>query len=233
MRVLLFDIDGTLIRSNSAGRMAMAAALEEMFGSSGLLDSYNMGGKTDARIFTDLLTAMGVDANEISAKLPDAYSLMAEKARDIYPGRGIKACPGVNGLLDNLRNRKEVLLGLLTGNSHSTAPLKLEEAGINPAQFVVGAYGSEDLDRNQLPDIALQRANELTGLRLTGDNTIIIGDTPADIMCARAGKATAVAVASGWHSAKTLTRYHPDTLFEDLSDTKSVLRVLLGGEEGG
>jgi phosphoglycolate phosphatase-like HAD superfamily hydrolase len=187
-----------------------------------------MGGKTDARIITDLLTAIGADAEEISAKLPEAYVLMAEKARAIYPGRGIKACPGVAVLLNALRKRADVLLGLLTGNTHSTAPLKLQEAGINPAQFVVGAYGSDDLDRNQLPDIAMQRAHELTGLHLSGDNTTIIGDTPADILCARAGKATAIAVASGWHSAKTLARYHPDTLFEDLGDTQNVLQVLLG-----
>jgi phosphoglycolate phosphatase-like HAD superfamily hydrolase len=228
MKLLLFDIDGTLIRSNSAGRLAMAAALEELFGSAGPLDNYVMGGKTDARIITDLLTAIGADPEEISAKLPEAYVLMAEKARAIYPGRGIKACPGVVGLLTALRNRSDILLGLLTGNTHSTAPLKLHEAGINPAQFVVGAFGSDDLDRNQLPVVAMQRANELTGLHLTGDNTSIIGDTPADILCARAGKATAVAVASGWHSAKTLARYHPDTLFEDLGDTQNVLQVLLG-----
>ncbi len=137
------------------------------------------------------------------------------------------ACPGVVGLLSALRDRADVLLGLLTGNSEPTAPLKLQEAGIDPAQFVVGAYGSEDLDRNRLPEIAMQRANELTGLTMTGDNSVIIGDTPADILCARAGKATAVAVASGWHSAKSLARYHPDVLLEDLCDTRTVLQELL------
>lgn len=228
MRLILFDIDGTLIRSNSAGRKAMGAALEELFGSCGPLDSYNMGGKTDARIITDLLTAIGVDAEEISAKLPEVFALMADKAHIIYPGRGIVACPGIGELLADLRNRADVLLGLLTGNSQTTAPLKLQEADIDPAQFVVGAYGSDDLDRNQLPVVAMQRADELTGLHLTGDNTVIIGDTPADILCARAGKATAVAVASGWHSAKSLDRYHPDVLFEDLGDTETVLQVLLG-----
>ena len=158
---------------------------------------------------------------------------MAEKAHAIYPGRGIMACPGVLELLETLRNREDVLLGLLTGNSNSTSSLKLQEAGIDPGQFVIGAYGSDDLDRNKLPSVAMQRANELTGLLIEGDNTVIIGDTPADILCARAGKATAIAVASGWHSAKTLARYHPDTLFEDLGDTEVVLQVLLDSEEGG
>ena len=152
---------------------------------------------------------------------------MAEKAKEIYPGRGITPCPGVEELLVNIQNRQNVIIGLLTGNAQPTARLKLQEAGIDPAQFVVGAYGSDNLDRNQLPELALQRVNELTGLRLTGDNTIIVGDTPADIMCARAGKATAVAVASGWTSSEELSRYRPDILFEDFSDTQSVLQFLL------
>ncbi len=228
MKLLLFDIDGTLIRSNSAGRMAMGAALEQLFGSAGPLESYQMGGKTDARIITDLLVAIGVAPQEIEVKLPDVYALMAEKARAIYPDRGIAPCPGVSELLEELRNRSDVFMGLQTGNSLSTSPLKLQAAGIDPAQFPVAAYGSDDLDRNHLPAIAMQRASELTGFQVTGDNTVIIGDTPADILCARAGEATAVAVASGWHSYSTLARYHPDFLFDDLSDTPVVLKTLLG-----
>lgn len=228
MKLLLFDIDGTLIRSNSAGRLAMAAALEEMFGSSGPLESYNMSGKTDARIITDLMTAVGIPANEIEEKLPAAYELMADKAREIYPDRGIEPCDGIAELLAYLNGKEDVVVGLLTGNSRSTTPLKLLAAKIDPEQFLVGAYGSDHLDRNRLPAIAMQRASELTGSQITGDNTVIIGDTPADILCARSGKATAVAVASGWHSAETLSRYHPDHIFEDLADLPEVKQAMLG-----
>lgn len=227
MRLLLFDIDGTLILGNKAGRLAMAEALEEMFGSAVPLDGYDMSGKTDARIMTDLLVAIGIKENEIAALLPKAYVLMAEKAKAIYPEKGITACPGVFELLAKLRNQRDVMLGLLTGNARPTAPLKLSAAGIDPAQFVVGAYGSDHLDRNQLPELALHRASELTGLYLTGNNTTIIGDTPADIACARAGKATAVAVASGWYSFAELSRCEPDILLRDFSDTQSVLQILL------
>jgi phosphoglycolate phosphatase-like HAD superfamily hydrolase len=229
MRLLLFDIDGTLIRGNKAGRTAMALALTEMFGTAGPLGSYNMSGKTDAKIVTDLLTAIGVDKDEIVASLPAVFELMAQKAHDVYPGHGIKACLGIDALLDDLRNREDVVLGLLTGNAHQTAPLKIGAAGVDPEQFVVGAYGSDDLDRNRLPQIALQRANELTGRHLTGNNTTIVGDTPADIMCARAGKATAVAVATGWHSKAELLGHNPDYLFADFGDTQSVVRALLDG----
>ncbi len=228
MRLLLFDVDGTLIRSNQAGRMALGAALEDLFGTTGPLQTYRMGGKTDARIITELMIAAGIPQGEIRARLPQVYALMAEHAKRIYPERGIEPCSGVEALLAELRKREDVLIGLVTGNSYSTAPLKLLAAGIDLAQFRVGAYGSDDMDRNCLPALAIQRAVELTGQPLTGDNAVIIGDTPADVLCARAGKATAVAVASGWHAGDTLADYHPDFLFEDLSDTEAVLSALLG-----
>lgn len=232
MKLLLFDIDGTLIRGNKAGRKAMAAALTEMFGSAGALQSYNFSGKTDARIISDLLAGMGVANGEILLRLPEVYTLMAFKANEVYPEQEIVACYGVQDLLTALRERQDVMLGLLTGNAEATASLKLEAAGIDPRQFVVGAYGSDDVDRNQLPALALQRAYELTGLRLAGDDTTIIGDTPADILCARAGETRAVAVASGWHSLEELASYEPDNLFEDFADTQAVLRVFLGTEGG-
>ncbi len=95
-----------------------------------------MSGKTDARIITDLLTAVGMSAAEIGEKLPAVYELMADKAREIYPDRGIVPCLGIEDLLAYLRSREDVLLGLLTGNSLSTTPLKLQAADIDPEQFL-------------------------------------------------------------------------------------------------
>lgn len=226
-KLLLFDIDGTLIRSNGAGRLTLAYALERLFGTAGPLDSYNMSGKTDPRIITDLLTAVGVSPKEIQKQLPAIYELMAEHGQKIFQEKEMAACLGVPELLTELAAREDVLVGLLTGNSQLTAPLKLSAAGINPLQFKVGAYGSDALDRNELPAIGMARANQLTGSVFDGNNTIIIGDTPADILCARAGKATAVAVASGWHAVATLAEYHPDHLFENLANTEQVLETLL------
>ncbi len=231
MKLLLFDIDGTLIRSQSAGRIAMGMALDEVFGKSGPLETYRMSGKTDQRIVTDLLTAAGVGSNEIAAKLPRLYEVMTEKARALFPDRGIKPCPGAVELLSALQGRPGVVLGLLTGNINGTAPLKLITAGIDPDQFVIGAYGSDAIDRNQLPAVAMRRAGLLTDRQITGNNTVIIGDTPADILCARAGKARAVAVASGWHSAETLAQYQPDYLLENLTDTAAVLEMLLADHD--
>lgn len=230
-RLLLFDIDGTLIRSNGAGREALVAALTELFGTAGPVESYAMDGKTDPRIISDLLLAANVPVAEIQAAMPRIYELMAAKAHDIFPQKQMTPCPGVPGLLAHLQQQEEVVLGLLTGNACQTAPLKLSYASIDPSLFVVGAYGSDHIDRNQLPQIAMQRATALGGFPFNGSHTVVIGDTPADILCARAGLATAVAVASGWHSVATLAKYHPDYLFESLANTGEVLRILCQNSE--
>ncbi|MCB9418519.1 MAG: haloacid dehalogenase-like hydrolase [Ardenticatenaceae bacterium] len=229
MKLLLFDIDGTLIRSHGAGRETMSLALTELFGTAGPIDDYKMSGKTDPRIITDLLLAAGFSLDEINSKLPDVYRLMTENGRIIFHQRDMQPCPGVLPLLESLRCRSNVTLGLVTGNIDGTAPLKLAAAGIDPAQFRLGAYGSDSLERNMLPGIAMQRATDLTGYQYTGNNTVVIGDTPADILCARAGRATAVAVASGWHATHTLARYQPDHLLENFNDTEKVLDILLNG----
>lgn len=227
MKLLLFDIDGTLIRSQGAGRETLAYALEQVFGSAGPIADYHMSGKTDPRIILDLMTAVGFQPDDITAKLPQIYELMAVKGAEIFPHRDLRACVGVQELLAALSQRSDVLLGLLTGNAQLTSPIKLAAAGIDPADFRVGVYGSDALDRNHLPAIGIERANQLTGHEFAGYNTTIIGDTPADILCARAGKATAVAVASGWHSAATLAKYQPDHLFENLAETHTILEALL------
>jgi phosphoglycolate phosphatase len=227
MKLLLFDIDGTLIRSNSAGRAALTYALEQVFGTAGPIDSYQFGGKTDPRIIIDLMLAAGINAKTIDAKLPTVYDVMTARGRDTFSEKGIVPCPGIVELLNSLSQRDDAVVGLLTGNIVSTAPLKLKAGGIDPTQFRIGAYGSDNMDRNKLPGIAMKRATKLTGHPFNGNNTVVIGDTPADILCARAGKTTAVAVASGWHAAPTLAKYKPDYLLDNLTDTKAVEELLI------
>lgn len=228
MKLLLFDIDGTLIRSNGAGRETLKYALNELFGTTGPLEDYKFSGKTDPRIILDLMTAEGFAAADVEKKIPSVYELMAQKAQEIFPKSNMSVCEGVLELLAALHKVDTAVIGLLTGNAHLTAPLKLSYSGIDPAQFLVGAYGSDALDRNDLPFIGMERAQKLTGQPFDGKNTVIIGDTPADIRCARAGRATAVAVASGWHSDTTLAKYKPDHLFHNLSETDVVVAKLLG-----
>lgn len=227
MRLILFDIDGTLIRSSGAGRAAMAYAMQELFGTAGSLESYPFAGKTDSRIIRDLLGEAGIPQSEIESKLESLYDLMAQKGRTLFVEDGIRACPGVPELLSALKASGNVLLGLLTGNVIQTAPLKLAAAGIDPGDFLVGAYGSDASDRNELPEIAWDRAVQVTGHGFDGGKTVIVGDTPADIVCAKASGSTSVAVATGHHSTEDLRDLEPDFLFESLRDTKNVLEILL------
>ncbi|HSM54778.1 MAG TPA: HAD family hydrolase [Candidatus Sulfomarinibacteraceae bacterium] len=229
MRLILFDIDGTLIRSNRAGRAALVYALENLFGTAGPIDHYQMAGKTDPLIITELLQAAGLDVRDVEERLEQVYELMAERGQILFPQTGIRPCPGVPELLQALQQRDGVVLGLVTGNNHLTAPLKLAAAGIDPGRFVAGAYGSDDSDRNLLPALAMERAGRRLGYRFSGHSTVVVGDTPADILCAHASKATAVAIATGSHAADTLARYNPDYLLDNLMDTKTVLEIFVEG----
>ncbi len=227
MRVVLFDIDGTLINSSRIGRAALGRALLEVFGTIGSLDTYEFAGKTDRRIVRDLLTAEGWLVDEVEARLPELDERMAVAGRALFTPETIWSCPGIPQLLGILGRHDDVILALLTGNIRHTAPLKLAAAGIDSSLFKTGAYGSDSYDRDDLFGIALERIRQTTGLRFTGEEVIIVGDTPADIRCARSGGGRAIAVATGPYSTEVLSRHQPDHLFDDLTRTEDILRVII------
>jgi phosphoglycolate phosphatase-like HAD superfamily hydrolase len=227
MRLILFDIDGTLINSSRIGRVALGRAMRATFGTAGGLETFEFAGKTDRRIVRELLVAEGWPAEAIAAHHLELDEQMTAAARELFTARTIWPCPGVLPLLDALERRDGVMLALLTGNIRHTVPLKLAAAGIDPARFVAGAYGSDSLERDELFAIALERTRAATGLPIEGRDVIIIGDTPADIRCARNGGGRAIAVATGPYPADLLLRHRPDHLFADLADTERVLQAIL------
>lgn len=227
-RLILFDIDGTLIASNFAGRQVMGAALENVYGTAGALETYSFAGKTDLGIVNDLLTGAGLDRTTIQSGLPCLYDSMAEQGTLHFSEDGLIPCPGVNLLLAALLDDSRVLLGLQTGNIRPTAQQKLRAAGLNPEWFPVAAYGSDSAERAGLLPVAWRRATRLTGQAFTGHNTIVIGDTPGDIQSAKANGALAVAVASGTFSLAALAEHRPDYLLQDLSDTIGIVGLLTG-----
>ncbi|UCG23155.1 MAG: HAD family hydrolase [Chloroflexota bacterium] len=231
-RLILFDIDGTLIASNFSGRRVMAYALHEAYGTVGALDGYSFAGKTDLGIVKHLLTGAGLEDARIRSGLPRFYDLMAQKGEEVFAGEGLVPCSGVEPLLAALRAEAQIMLGLQTGNIRSTAFQKLRAAGLEPAWFPVAGFGSDSTDRTGLLPAAWRRANELTGYTFTGHNTVVIGDTPGDVLAAQANSASVLAVASGTYSVETLAEYRPDYLLSDLNDTLSVLRTLTGAEGG-
>jgi len=232
MRLILFDIDGTLIHSNRIGRKALGRALHEVFGTSGAFDTISFGGKTDRGLVRELMLAEGWREADIDTRLPEFYQRMAAAGRELFTAEHIWPCPGVLPLLAALAGRDDVVPALLTGNIRDTVPLKLAAAGIDPAQFRIGAYGSDSATRDHLFAIALSRAEAQLGLRFAAQDVMIVGDTPGDIGCARAGGGRIIAVATGPYSAEALRDCGPDHLFHDLSATEAVLAALFDRNPG-
>jgi phosphoglycolate phosphatase-like HAD superfamily hydrolase len=228
-RLVLFDIDGTLLNSNGAAPRAFRQALEHVFGTSGPRDGYSFAGRTDPRIARDLLGMAGLDDATIDAKLPDVWPVYLEKLKTEMEITRPTVYPGVAALLERLdREADSVMTGLLTGNLDGGARMKLEGAGLKWDRFVVGAFGSDHHDRAALPAVAIERAAALRGHRFTGKSVVIVGDTPADIACGAHLGVRSVAVATGEFAAHELHPHGPDHVFDDLSDVDAVLGALLG-----
>lgn len=227
-RLVLFDIDGTLLWSDGAGRRAIHRALIEVFGATGPED-HRFDGKTDPQIVRELMRVVGHDDAQIDSRMQDLFDRyvvwLREELRD--PTHRATSLPGVTVLLDVLSRRDDVTLGLLTGNLVDGARAKLEAVGIDPSMFVIGAYGSDHELRPELPAIAQRRAREELGLDIPGPNVIVIGDTPADIECGRDIGARAIGVATGRYSVDVLLAHGAVAAFTDLTDTDAVLTAIL------
>ena len=216
-RLILFDIDGTLLMTKGFGREAKRRAMLEHFGETGDIANHVFGGKTDWLTLIELLEPFGKTSEDIGRELPAFEELMAQYMRDISHEYDAEPIPHAMELVTNLREREDTLLGLVTGNMEKTAKIKLEMAGYDPDWFVVGAYGNESPDRDDLPELAIQRAKALTGQTFEQNQVIVIGDTAADIQAARAVDAVSVAVCTGFvHRDKLICR-DPDFLLADLS----------------
>lgn len=227
-RLVLFDIDGTLLLTAGAGRRAITAALVEAVGPDHGFGAVRFDGKTDPQIVTELLAAAGSapphDDRQVAA-LCRRYVELLE--RELAPGAGSATLmPGVEQLLDHLEGDSRVVLGLLTGNLADGAALKLRAGGLDPARFVVGAFGSDSARRSDLPAIAARRAETRWGRIPSGGEVVIVGDTPADVACGEAIGARAIAVATGAYSVAELAACDPWAVFTDLSDTAAVLGAI-------
>jgi phosphoglycolate phosphatase len=228
-RLVLFDIDGTLLLTAGAGRRAITEALSDEVHDPAAFAGIRFDGKTDPQIVSEMLAAAGQDAGHESERvrrLCERYvGLLARELE--RPTTRTTLMPGVEPLLRSLEGTPGVLLGLLTGNLADGAALKLRSGGIDPARFRVGAYGSDAAHRPALPEIAARRAERWFGRVPTGPEVVIIGDTPADIHCGSGISARAIAVATGSYSLAELAACRPHAVFEDLSDTERVLEAIV------
>jgi phosphoglycolate phosphatase-like HAD superfamily hydrolase len=227
-KLVLFDIDGTILLTAGAGRRAIVAALGEEVGNTAALAQVRFGGKTDPQIVAELLEAAGHPRPHASERVNAICRRYVELLADELEQRTTRTTvmPGVHPLLDRLEAEEGVMLGLLTGNLAQGATLKLRSAGLDPSRFRVGAYGSDSADRSELPPIAARRAEPYFGRLPSGSEVVIIGDTPADIACGECIGARALAVATGGYSVSDLASCGPHAVFEDLSDTGRVIDAI-------
>jgi phosphoglycolate phosphatase len=222
-RLLLFDIDGTLIQSGGAGVHALKSAFTERFDIIDDLHDIEIAGMTDSGIVVSILNKHKIPAtNENVSAFLDSYVHFLSLE---LPRRVGKLLPGVLELLEKLKSRPHLVLALLTGNVSRGAQLKLEHYGVWHF-FEFGAFADDHHDRNRLGTVARARAKEKHGRQFSASEIDVIGDTPRDIACGKAFGARTIAVATGTWSCDQLAKYQPDFLIDDLSDVEGIIDTL-------
>lgn len=231
-KLVLFDIDGTLITDHGAAREAYDVALREVYGYSGDLHQYDFSGRTDPQITMMVLGDADYSVEEIEEGF-DAlwHRYLAELGARATRDR-VEALRGVRPVIEALETRHDVMLGLLTGNIEPGARIKLAAPGLN-GYFPFGAFGSDSTDRNALAPIAIERASKIDGHRFAGRDVVIIGDSIYDVRCGVPHDATTIAVASGRTAGDLLRAEHPHFYFDSLENIDQVVAAILGPGPGG
>ncbi len=226
-RLVLFDVDGTLVSTHGAGSRAVRRALLQVYGRTGPIDDYDFHGRTDPQIVRDLMRFAGLEDDLIDARMGDLWGIYLEGLERELAGPDANAhpLPGVLPLLDALHETGDDLIALLTGNIEPGARLKLSAVELW-GRFDFGAYGSDHERRDQLPAVAVCRARERTGIEFAGQDIVIIGDTPFDVTCGEALGVRTVAVATGKHTTTELYDAGADVVFRDFADTAAVVRAI-------
>lgn len=224
-RLVLFDVDGTLLSAGRAARESVLAALESVYGWAGEASRHDFSGKTDPQIVREIV-AEAVGSERCEAELPRALDRYLEEfSRRLTPD-AVTPKPGVPELLARLARHPDVTLGLLTGNLERGARMKLAPPDFN-RYFPFGAFGSDSADRYCLPAVALERARVHTGRDFQGKQIVIVGDSIHDVACGRSLGVRAVAVATGPTPAERLAQEGPDALFPDFSDVEASVEAIL------
>lgn len=225
MKLLLFDIDGTLLTANGTGRTSIESALSRQFGHPVTTDAVSFSGKTDPQIMAEVLQQNGIEPTE--AHIATALATYQEIAHAALSERDVSVLPGVEELVDGLARHEGVHLGIVTGNVERMAYRKLQAARLDTF-FPFGAFGSDHADRNRLPPLAIDRAATHTGRRFDGADVVIVGDTARDIECGARAGAYVVGVCTGHYSRADLAPHGPDLLLDDLRDCDGFVEQVVG-----
>jgi phosphoglycolate phosphatase len=224
MKLVLFDIDGTLLGADGAGRRALKRVMDDYYQPLEELANWSFGGKTDPQIARELLSAIEFEIQQLESEIPVFVERYLTYFKNDRANIQAQLKPGILELLQHLEGHPEVELGLLTGNVVEGAQIKLEILEIEHYfKDAPGAYGSDHEDRYQLVPFALERSKQ----HYREKDIVIIGDTPHDIQCGLAWNVRSIAVATGAFTVQELEAYEPDYVFEDLSSTQTVLDAIL------
>lgn len=226
MRLVLFDIDGTLLKAGGIVREAMGDALAQVFGTRGGIKDASFIGATDLGVVHDLMEREGFSPDEINRRFPKLIENYGKALRKkLSTWDKYEVLKGVPRILEKLKE-KDVILGLVTGNCRVGALIKLERGNLD-SHFTLGAYGDETPDRTEIIASAHRRAQKQAGVEIPKENVILVGDSPNDVRAAREYGIRVLAVYSGWTPREELAKLEPTWLYPDLSDTEEILRLLL------
>ncbi|MBN1543620.1 HAD hydrolase-like protein [candidate division KSB1 bacterium] len=225
MNLLLFDIDGTLILSGGAGFRAMTQAFADLYGPTDAFDGVELAGRTDTSIFQDALKKYDIPDDDGRLELFKSryFELLPHEIGKTEGNKRIM--PGVEPLLQRLVQLPNVALGLLTGNWEVSGRIKLGHFAL-AKYFSFGAFADDSAIRADLLPFAVARYEKQTGRCVQPEQVFVVGDTPADILCAKPHGAVSVAVAAAHYSADQLREHQPDYLFDDLQDASRFLAIL-------
>jgi phosphoglycolate phosphatase len=222
LKLVLFDIDGTLLTGGPPVRGLFASTLVEVFGTAGEVDSFDFTGRTDPGIVIDLITGAGLPEALVRERLPRMRSLYTARLDRELDRQGMVLLPGVEEILEGLAGREDVVTALLTGNWEPGAKAKLSRFDLG-RYFTFGAFGCDGVDRSELPPVALERAARATGRRFRPEDVLIVGDSVHDVSCAHAHGIPCLAVRTGRTPGDALQAAGADWVIGDLRQAASAV----------
>lgn len=225
-KLVLFDIDGTLVRVRGISRQSLIDALREVFGTEGTAATHNFAGKLDSVIIKEVMRNAGLNDNDIQKGLEEAKRRYIRNFKQHAQREHIEVMTGIYELVEKLACEESVVLALLTGNFEESGRHKLALPELNN-YFAFGAFADDADTRNALPAVAVQRAFERTGIRFTGKDVVIIGDTEHDVNCAKVLHSKCLAVATGHYTVSQLQAFNPDYTFENFANVEAAFEAIM------
>lgn len=223
-KLILFDIDGTLVKASTAHYAAFSEAFKAVYGVETTIGAVNSYGMTDQQIIIEVLKKNGLDEQTIKSKLEECMKVMIDSFNRLIGDDKVAATGGTKELLEEL-NSRDILVGLVTGNLEPIARGKLKKIGLDH-YFKVGGFGSDDINRANLVNLAIKEAEEKFNFKFE-NNVFLFGDTPQDIEAGQRANVKTVGVATGIYSKEELARAGADFVLEDLKNINKVLKIIL------